>query len=381
MSTEIELTEAKARAMTRPELLEEISRIGRAIEQCTDPKQKRRWNQRCEIMQEALSRNISQETPTTTMKHELKTHWAADLFPINEGDVERLADSIREQGQLEPIRLTHDGLILDGRNRWLACQKAGVKPVTVTLEPMSDDELVKMAWAFNGDRRDLTKSQRACAAAETIKALQEDNHWDSKGGRGRKALKNERFAKGEEAMAAQFKVSTGMISMARQLLKEAPEIFAKVKSGENVLKPAFDDWKRVEEEKGHLDEMALNEGQIDQLRKLAPDLVEQVEKGDIGCKEAIARAEAAAKAERERLQQLGVLYCGFLAAYQSMIALDQKMTEAEWREAMRDRHAWQLENDLQSTELTISILKKLILWIEQVLKTEKHVAGNKPQPV
>jgi hypothetical protein len=33
-----------------------------------------------------------------------KHHPAADVFPINEEDVERLAESIKEQGQLEPIR-------------------------------------------------------------------------------------------------------------------------------------------------------------------------------------------------------------------------------------------------------------------------------------
>jgi hypothetical protein len=33
-------------------------------------------------------------------------------------------------GQPEPIG-THEGVILDGRNRWHACQKPGVEPKTI----------------------------------------------------------------------------------------------------------------------------------------------------------------------------------------------------------------------------------------------------------
>ena len=57
-------------------------------------------------------------------------HPAADIFPLlSEADLRELADDIKEHGQLDPIEILEDtNQILDGRNRYLACQLAGVEP-------------------------------------------------------------------------------------------------------------------------------------------------------------------------------------------------------------------------------------------------------------
>lgn len=58
----------------------------------------------------------------------------------NEDFIERLADSIREQGQIEPIKIwfTGEGFrIIDGEKRWRVCKKLGlskVKAVIVAIE-------------------------------------------------------------------------------------------------------------------------------------------------------------------------------------------------------------------------------------------------------
>src|SRR5260370_9194494 len=64
------------------------------------------------------------------MPNPLKPHPFAALFPeLPPEELTQLARDIKERGLLEPIIL-YEGLILDGRNRYRACQIAGVKPRT-----------------------------------------------------------------------------------------------------------------------------------------------------------------------------------------------------------------------------------------------------------
>ena len=62
---------------------------------------------------------------TEILRHydEIKgVHPAADLFPMVEGDEFRdLCADIKERGLAQPITVDRDGLLLDGRNRLMAC--------------------------------------------------------------------------------------------------------------------------------------------------------------------------------------------------------------------------------------------------------------------
>jgi hypothetical protein len=63
----------------------------------------------------------------TLMPNPLPPHPFAALFPeLPPEELTQLARDIKERGQLEPIIL-YKGVILDGRNRYRACQIAGVK--------------------------------------------------------------------------------------------------------------------------------------------------------------------------------------------------------------------------------------------------------------
>lgn len=78
----------------------------------------------------------------------------SDLKPE---DLKTLADDIKDQGLLAPITLL-DGQILDGWNRYQACEIAEVKPSFVDLAPDLDPwDFVK---ALNMFRRHMTPAER-----------------------------------------------------------------------------------------------------------------------------------------------------------------------------------------------------------------------------
>ena len=94
-------------------------------------------------------------------------HPYADRWPMRPADeIEDMAASITANGQRFPIILAADGTLVDGRNRLRACELAGVKPwFQVYDELYDDDAITSFIWDANGDRRNLSKGQRAMLAA------------------------------------------------------------------------------------------------------------------------------------------------------------------------------------------------------------------------
>ena len=91
----------------------------------------------------------------------MKSHSAADIFPLDESSIPALAEDIREHGQRVAIELI-GGEILDGRRRWRACELAGV--VAKTRDVVVDDP-VAYVLSLNLHRRQLTPSQLSMVAA------------------------------------------------------------------------------------------------------------------------------------------------------------------------------------------------------------------------
>lgn len=85
-------------------------------------------------------------------------HPLCTLFPRMEGDsfAELVAD-IRANGLREPITL-HDGMILDGGNRYRACMDAGIEP---TFQQYAGDNLAQYVLSANLHRRHLSAGQSA----------------------------------------------------------------------------------------------------------------------------------------------------------------------------------------------------------------------------
>ena len=96
----------------------------------------------------------------------LKFHPLCEAFPVMPpGELRDMADDIRIHGQQEPIRL-FDGKILDGRNRYMACELAGVEPKLETIKKLGD--AVALVRSLNLYRRHLNESQRAMLGAELL---------------------------------------------------------------------------------------------------------------------------------------------------------------------------------------------------------------------
>lgn len=76
-------------------------------------------------------------------------------------DFEALCSDIQINGLREPIVL-HDGMILDGENRYRACQQVGVKP---TFRTFDGGSIVAFVLSVNLRRRHMTTGQQSAIVA------------------------------------------------------------------------------------------------------------------------------------------------------------------------------------------------------------------------
>ena len=90
-------------------------------------------------------------------------HPLANIFPLMAADeYVALKSDIRQYGLREAIWIL-DGQILDGRNRFKACQEVGVTPI---LKEYEGDDPTAFVVSLNLKRRHLSESQRAMVAAK-----------------------------------------------------------------------------------------------------------------------------------------------------------------------------------------------------------------------
>jgi len=138
-----------------------------------------------------------------------------------------LADDIMQNGLRQPIVL-YQGQILDGRNRYQACELAGIESDCTEYE---GDDPLGYVLSLNLHRRHLTASQRAALAAEIANMTQ---------GGDRISDQSAKLPVGisQPEAAEKLDVSERYVREAKKIQEESPEHFDKVKSGELSLQQA-----------------------------------------------------------------------------------------------------------------------------------------------
>jgi len=92
----------------------------------------------------------------------MELHPLCTLFPRMSGyELDCLSFDIKENGLREPIT-TYQGKILDGGNRYVACQAAGVEPV---FKEFDGEDVASFVMSANFHRRHLHISQHAAIVA------------------------------------------------------------------------------------------------------------------------------------------------------------------------------------------------------------------------
>lgn len=176
-------------------------------------------------------------------------HPAANLFPMIEGDeFAALVDDIRTNGLIEPVWLTPDGALLDGRNRANACKQTGVELRTRVYD---GDDPIGFVVSLNIHRRHLTTGQQALLALEVLsayeaEALRRKAEGGETAGRGRPKEKDgadrhqpiERGPRAADKAASVVGVSGRAVARAKRVQEKAPDLAEKVRSGELALDAA-----------------------------------------------------------------------------------------------------------------------------------------------
>lgn len=180
----------------------------------------------------------------------MQIHELCSLFPKLDGEsYESLKADINANGQRNPIML-HEGMILDGQNRYRACTELGIKPL---FESYLGDDILDFVLAQNLHRRHLSAGQSA-----TIVALAQDWELAHPVGKKSKSLINQEDTKDaklrikglpldkQSDRAEKSGASKRTQFTADKLAKENPDLAKQVASGEISLNKAI---KQIEPEK------------------------------------------------------------------------------------------------------------------------------------
>lgn len=237
----------------------------------------------------------------------LQAHPYADKYPMLPDDEHaELVESIAANGLRNPVVVTPDGLILDGRNRAKACAELGIEPETVTYE---GDDLAEYVIDVNGVRRHMSTGARAMADALV---LAEDGR--RKGGRWRRGSVDIGSSSNIES------VWRKAIAQAGTVLDFAPDLAPAVVSGEMTLHNAYNEAQRVRatEEAEERAEKARKKAEAEQAKadsqrdaKILADLTELdskyvalIEAGQLTAKAAWAAHLADTEKERKERAEI-----------------------------------------------------------------------------
>jgi hypothetical protein len=299
-----------------------------------------------------------------TAEADLPFHAVASLFPLMEGkDFEDLKADIQAHGQREPV-WTHEGAIIDGRNRYRACQDLGIKPKLREWD--GKGSLVAFVVSLNLHRRHLSSSQRAAVAAEMLPLLEAEakgrqrqagvNH-----GRGRPRKVGQKVDEPSDGNAGRATQEAARIAgtnrqyvaEAGRIRKQAPDLFEQIKHG--TLKVTQARQKLREREKRA--DNAKRAAEAEAARQRQPEENISREEWQRIVAEVEARPEfLRRKAEADRLRRVAEA-----AAEEKDAEIDRLMAEierlnAEIEERCQEIHRPRWRADVADSELRNAVL-------------------------
>jgi ParB-like nuclease domain len=175
------------------------------------------------------------------MPSPLEPYPFSGIFPeLPAEELRHLAQDIKGRGQIEPIIL-YKGQILDGRNRYKACQMVGVKPRFEEFDPRtakrSPEEFV---LSRNLRRRHLSTGQKAAIALEWADQLELSPRPEiaKNAGRPRGALLE---------AAKHIGIERQRVFEARQIRETNASLYKELKAGRRSLNSALDEIKPQKE--------------------------------------------------------------------------------------------------------------------------------------
>ena len=203
-----------------------------------------------QVLHESLFPGVGRfgfETPDSSQTNDWLTqpgnwHEAAKLFPLlPEEELNELAEDIKANGLLNPIVL-FEGKVLDGRNRALACKKAGT---AFSTNEWKSTAISPAAWVIsqNLHRRHLTASQKAVVAYEVEplfaeEAKERQRLSEGPGTKGRSRLTDLKKGKAVDHAAKSVGVSSGYVAELKKIIAKAPSLLAEIKAGKLTIPEA-----------------------------------------------------------------------------------------------------------------------------------------------
>ena len=163
-------------------------------------------------------------------------HPYADKFPmLADPELDELAESIANIGLINPIVVDPAGLILDGRNRLEACNRAEVEAITTVYE---GSDIAEFVIGCNVTRRNMSTGARAMATALVLEAdgRRIDGKWD--GAKGRAVIRGSASTNSESAWIK-------AITQCGVVLDFKPDLAPAVVAGTVTLNDAFTQAEKI----------------------------------------------------------------------------------------------------------------------------------------
>lgn len=208
-----------------------------------------------------------------------EVHPLADLFPMmHDDELAELAEDIASNGLLHPIMIDADGVLIDGRNRLAACERAGVEP---EFQQLNGYDPASFIVSMNLTRRNLSKGQQAMALAMIYP--------EAKRGRPGGNVKNIKISELDNSERV-------LLSQARTILRHSRELAEGILHGGIHFDVA---WKQVKEE---THKRLGRDAQMAQLRTHASDVAALVEDGRLTLEAGLKELGERQRAIRHRIE-------------------------------------------------------------------------------